>query len=221
MSREKKLSMLGKSMGKQMIRSWEAPQFSLFSEVNCKNLVKYRNSLETKMSYTTILVKAITDTIAEYPIMNSSWDDGTKLFEHEEVNMGIASDTKRGLLVPVIHRAEQKSLEEIHEAMDVIKEKSKKGNFSMEELSGGTFIVSNLGMLNISAFTAIVNAPNAAIISVGRMKEVPVIENGEIVSGKTMTICLNLDHRVIDGATGAKFLTALVQKLEEIGGSGF
>lgn len=217
MSKEKKLSMLGKSMGKQMIRSWEAPQFSLFSEVNCKNLIQYRNNLETKMSYTTILAKVIADTIVEYPIMNSSWDDGTKLLEHEEVNLGIAVDTKRGLLVPVIHQAEQKSLDEIHEAMNGIKEKSVKGNFNMEELSRGTFILSNLGMLNISAFTAIVNAPNAAIISVGKMKEVPVIENGEIAAGKTMTICLNMDHRVIDGAAGAKFLTALVQRLEEIG----
>lgn len=217
MSREKKLSMLGKSMGKQMIRSWEAPQFSLFSEVNCKNLIRYRNNLETKMSYTTILAKVIADTIVEYPIMNASWDDGTKLIEHEEVNMGIAVDTRRGLLVPVIHQAEQKSLDEIHEAMNGIKEKSVKGNFNMEELSGGTFILSNLGMLNISAFTAIVNAPNAAIISVGKMKEVPIAINGEIVVGKTMTICLNMDHRVIDGATGAKFLTELVQRLEEIG----
>jgi pyruvate dehydrogenase E2 component (dihydrolipoamide acetyltransferase) len=131
--------------------------------------------------------------------------------------MGIAVDTKRGLLVPVIKEAEQKSLEEIHEAMNGIKEKSKKGNFNMEELSGGTFILSNLGMLNISAFTAIVNAPNAAILSVGKMKDEPVIEQGELSVGKTMTLCLNMDHRVVDGAAGAKFLTELVRRLEEIG----
>ena len=217
MSREKKLSPLGTSMGRQMAKSWEAPQFSLFSVVNCKNLIRYRNSLPVKMSYTTILVKTLADTLAEYPLLNSSWDDGTKLIEHEEVNMGIAVDTKRGLLVPVIKEAEQKSLEEIHEAMNGIKEKSKKGNFNMEELSGGTFILSNLGMLNISAFTAIVNAPNAAILSVGKMKDEPVIEQGELSVGKTMTLCLNMDHRVVDGAAGAKFLTELVRRLEEIG----
>lgn len=217
MSREKKLSPLGKSMGRQMAKSWEAPQFSLFSVVNCKNLIRYRNSLPVKMSYTTILAKTLADTLAEYPLLNSSWDDGTKLIEHEEVNMGIAVDTKRGLLVPVIKEAEQKSLEEIHEAMNGIKEKSKKGNFNMEELSGGTFILSNLGMLNISAFTAIVNAPNAAILSVGKMKDEPVIEQGELSVGKTMTLCLNMDHRVVDGAAGAKFLTELVRRLEEIG----
>ena len=200
-----------------MAKSWEAPQFSLFSVVNCKNLIRYRNSLPVKMSYTTILVKTLADTLAEYPLLNSSWDDGTKLIEHEEVNMGIAVDTKRGLLVPVIKEAEQKSLEEIHEAMNGIKEKSKKGNFNMEELSGGTFILSNLGMLNISAFTAIVNAPNAAILSVGKMKDEPVIEQGELSVGKTMTLCLNMDHRVVDGAAGAKFLTELVRRLEEIG----
>ena len=217
MSREKKLSALGKSMGKQMIRSWEAPQFSLFSVVNCKNLIRYRNLLPVKMSYATILVKTLADTLAEYPILNSSWDDGSKIIEHEEVNMGIAVDTKRGLLVPVIREAEKKSLEEIHEAMTGIKEKSWNGSFNMEELSGGTFILSNLGMLNISAFTAIVNAPNAAILSVGKMKDEPLVQDGEIVVGKTMTLCLNMDHRVIDGAAGAMFLTALVQRLEEIG----
>lgn len=217
MSSEKKLSAIGKSMGKQMTRSWEAPQYSLFSVINCENLIRFRNRLDIRMSYTTILVKVIADIIAEYPIMNSSWDDGTKIIEHEHVNMGIAMDTKRGLLVPVIKNTEQKTLEEIHSDMEVIKGKSQKGNFSMEELSGGTFILSNLGMFHVSAFTAIVNAPNAAIISVGKMTEEPIVANGEITIGKTMRICLNMDHRVIDGATGAKFLTTLAERLERIG----
>ena len=101
--------------------------------------------------------------------------------------------------------------------MGVIKSKSAKGNFNIDELSGGTFILSNLGMQNVTAFTAIVNAPNVAILSVGKMKEVPMVKNGEIVIGKTMTIGLNMDHRVVDGATGAKFLTELTDRLEHLG----
>ncbi|MEE0072313.1 MAG: 2-oxo acid dehydrogenase subunit E2 [Lachnospiraceae bacterium] len=217
MSKEKKLSMLGKSMGKQMTRSWEAPQFTLFSEVDCERLISYRKALPVKMSYTTILIKELSEVIAEYPVINSSWDDGTKLIEHEKVNMGVAVDTKRGLLVPVIREADTKILEEINEAMGVIKSKSAKGNFNIDELSGGTFILSNLGMQNVTAFTAIVNAPNVAILSVGKMKEVPMVKNGEIVIGKTMTIGLNMDHRVVDGATGAKFLTELTDRLEHLG----
>lgn len=213
---EKKLSPLAKSMGKQMIKSWEAPQFTHFSVVNCEQMAAYRKSLPFKVSYTTILIKAVADTIAEYPVMNASWDDGTVIIQNETINMGVAVDTKRGLLVPVIRDADKLPLEEIHRCMEDIKNRSGKGNFTMNDLSGGTFVVSNLGMFNISAFTAIVNAPNSAIISVGKMEEVPLVKDGEIVIGKTMTIALNMDHRVIDGATGAKFLTALVERLETL-----
>lgn len=213
---EKRLSALGKSMGRQMIKSWEAPQFTHFSVIHCENMIAYRKKLPVKVSYTTILIKAVADTIAEFPIMNASWDDGTKIILHENIHMGVAVDTKRGLLVPVIKDADKKSLEEIHRAMEEIKKKSVKGNFSMEDLSGGTFVVSNLGMFHIHAFTAIVNAPNGAIISVGRMEDVPIIKDGKIVAGKTMQIALNMDHRVIDGATGAKFLTALAERLETL-----
>ena len=213
---EKKLSPLAKSMGKQMIKSWEAPQFTHFSVVNCEQMAAYRKSLPFQVSYTTILIKAVADTIAEYPVMNASWDDGTVIIQNETINMGVAVDTKRGLLVPVIRDADKLPLEEIHRCMEDIKNRSGKGNFTMNDLSGGTFVVSNLGMFNISTFTAIVNAPNSAIISVGKMEEVPLVKDGEIVIGKTMTIALNMDHRVIDGATGAKFLTALVERLETL-----
>lgn len=213
---ERKLSPLGKSMGKQMVKSWEAPQFTHFTVINCEQMITYRKNLPFKVSYTTILIKAVADTIAEYPIMNSSWDDGTKIIQNENINMGVAVDTKRGLLVPVIRDADKLSLEEISRCMEDIKNKSGKGNFTVNDLSGGTFVVSNLGMFNITSFTAIVNAPNSAIISAGKMEEVPLVKNGEIVSGKTMTVALNMDHRVIDGATGAKFLTALAERLEAL-----
>ncbi len=216
MSKEVKLSPIGKAMGKAMTKSWEAPQFTLFTKVDCERLIAYRKSLPVKMSYTTILIKIAAEVMADFPALNSSWDDGTKLIEHETVNMGVAVDTPRGLMVPVIKDAGSKSLEEIHEAMNVIKEKSKKARFSMEDISDGTIIISNLGMQNVTAFTAIVTAPNSAILSVGKMADEAIVKDGTIVIGKTMTIGLNMDHRVVDGATGAKFMTALAEKLETL-----
>lgn len=203
-------------MAKQMTRNMEAPQFTLFTKVDCTAMIEYRSSLPFKTSYTTILAKVVADTIKDYPTINASWDDGTKLLLHDEVNMGIAVDTQRGLLVPVIPNADSKSLEDINGYMQDFKDKSEKGNFTLEEMSGGTFIISNLGMFNISHFIAIVNVPNVAILSVGKMVDEAVFKDGKFIPVKTMEIGLNLDHRVVDGATGAKFLTALVDKLEKL-----
>lgn len=213
---EIKLKPLGKAMAKQMARSWEAPQFQLFTTLHCGAMMAYRASLPVKTSYTTILAKAVTETLKEFPVVNSSWDDGTKIIQHESVNMGIAVDTKRGLVVPVIPDADQKSIEELNAYMLNFKEKSATGAFSMEEISGGTFIISNLGMFNVTSFSAIVNAPNAAILSVGKMVDVPVWNGEAFVPDKAMELGLSLDHRVVDGATGARFLTALTNRLEHL-----
>lgn len=213
---EIKLKPLGKAMAKQMARSWEAPQFQLFTSVRCGSMIAYRASLPAKPSYTTLIAKAVTETLAEYPALNSAWDDGTKIIQHESVNMGIAVDTARGLMVPVIPEAQQMSLEEMDRYMRTFKEKSATGVFSLEELSGGTFVISNLGMFNVTFFSAIVNAPNAAILSVGKMTDTPVWNGTAFVPEKTMELGLSLDHRVVDGATGARFLTALVERLEHL-----
>ena len=211
---EVRLTGLGKAMAKQMARSWEAPQFTLYTTVNCENLIQYRAGLGYKPSYTTLLLKALTQALPGFPALNSSWDDGTKVIRHEELHLGVAVDTPRGLLVPVVHGARDKSLRALHDDMQAIKEKSKTGAFSMEDLAGGTFVVSNLGMFNVTRFGAIVNSPNAAILSVGKMTDVPVWRGGAFVPEKVMELGLSLDHRVADGATGAKFLTALAHCLE-------
>ena len=213
---EIKLKPLGKAMAKQMVRSWEAPQFQLFTTLHCSAMIAYRASLNFKTSYTTILAKVVAETLKEFPIINSSWDDGTKIIQHEAINMGIAVDTARGLMVPVIPDADQKSLKEVHGYIQTFKEKSATGIFSMEEISGSTFTISNLGMFNVTSFSALVNVPNAAILSVGKMVDVPVWKDGVFVPEKAMELGLSLDHRVVDGATGARFLTALVDRLEHL-----
>lgn len=211
--KEIKLTGIKKAMSKQMIRCWtEVPQFHLETEVACEPMIEYRGTLKTKCSYTAILARALGVLLPKYPDFLSSFM-GDTIVEHDQVDLGIATDTKRGLLVPVIRNVDKKTVEEIQEDLNILKEKSVKG-FSMEEMSGATFTLSNLGMHRINFFSAIVNVPQSAILSVGHMRTVPVVRNDEIVIGKIMHPVLNIDHRVSDGATGAKFLTEFAELLE-------
>ena len=210
-----KLTGLKKAMAKQMIRSWsDVPQFQLESELRCDRMIAFRKEQDYKLSYTAILAKAIAVMLEKYPVINASWA-ADHIVEHGDVNVGIATDTKRGLLVPVIRDANKKSLKEIQEELNVIKSKSERGNFQMEDLQGGTFTLSNLGMYRIHAFGSIVNAPEAGILAVGKMQKTPVVgENDAIEIAQIMRPVLSLDHRVTDGATGARFLTELMEVLE-------
>lgn len=216
MSREgKKLTGIKKAMAKQMIRSWtNVPQFQLSTTVRCDQLIAFRQSLPEKVSYTAIIAKAVAMTLKEFPEINQRFVEG--LVEPvEAVNMGIASDTKRGLLVPVIHDADTKSLIELQQALNDIKEKSKLGKFSMEELTGGTFTISNLGMFNIETFSSIINTPEIGILAIGKIAKKPYVdETNQLVAASVLQPVLTLDHRVADGATGARFLTRLVELLE-------
>jgi len=215
MNEQVRMSPLQKAMCKQMVRSWAAPQFQLETEVNCHKLIEFRNAFDFRPSYTTILTKVVADLLVKHPMLNASLGDDAIIL-HEKVNIGIATDTKRGLLVPVIQDAANKSLLEIHEAIENIKAKTDRGNFTMEEMSNGTFTISNLGIFNVTSFKAIVNAPQAAILAVSKIREVPIICEGQIVAGKMMTLSLSVDHRVTDGATGARFLSELVTVLENL-----
>lgn len=214
-SEGKRLTGIKKAMAKQMIRSWtDVPQFQLSTTVRCDNLMAYRKSLPEKVSFTAIIAKAVTVTLQEFPEINQRFVDG--LVEAvEAVNVGIASDTKRGLLVPVINHAEAKTLTEMQEALNDIKEKSKLGKFSMEELTGGTFTISNLGMFNVETFSSIVNTPELGILAIGKIVKKPYVdENDQIVVASVLQPVLTLDHRVADGATGARFMTRLAEILE-------
>lgn len=202
-------------MAKQMARSLEAPQFQLETEVDCTKLIEFRKTLEYKPTYTTILAKLAADILVNYPILNSSWG-GDSILVHEDINMGIAVDTQRGLLVPVIKNAVKLTLFEIHEAMEEIKGKRESGKFSLDELSGGTFTITNLGIYNITSFKAIVNVPEVGILSLSKMTDRPVVRNGQVVSAKILRMCLGIDHRVVDGAYGSRFLTEFVAKIENL-----
>ncbi|MGG5328959.1 2-oxo acid dehydrogenase subunit E2 [Enterococcus sp. AZ163] len=214
-SEGKKLTGLKKAMAKQMIRSWtDVPQFQLSTTVRCDQLIAYRKDLATKVSFTAIIAKAVAIALSEFPEINQRFVEG--LVESvAAVNVGIASDTKRGLLVPVINQVDTKSLAAIQNDLNQIKEQSKTGKFSMEELTGGTFTISNLGMFNIETFSSIVNTPELGILAIGKIAKKPYVdENDQLIVASVLQPVLTLDHRVADGATGARFLTRLAEILE-------
>lgn len=168
---------------------------------------------ENQVSYTAILVKATAKALTDYLIINSTLErDMIKIFE--DVNIGVAIATKSGLVVPVIRNADAKSLKEINAAIKEFNEKAKMNKLSREELSGGTFTLSNLGMYGVEFFTPIINPPEAAILGVGRIVEVPVVVKGTIEIRSIIMLSLSYDHRIVDGVPAAQFLQRVKDYVE-------
>jgi len=188
-----------------------APHSTITMEADVTSTVKLREELQ--VSYTDVLVKAIAEALREHPIMNSTLEgDQIKIFE--DVNVGVAVATEKGLVVPVIHKADQKSLIEIASATKELVEKARQGKLSRKELTGGTFTVTNLGMYGVDVFIPIINPPEAAILGVGRVTEKPVMVNNEVKTRLFMQLSLSFDHRIVDGAPAAQFLQKVKQLLE-------
>lgn len=214
MSEKLRLTPLQKAMSRHMLDSWEGvPQFSVQWALDCAPLAAFRQTLPLKVSYTTLIVRAAAIVLRRHPLMNASWD-GDGILRHDAINIGVAADTKRGLLVPVIRDVPGKSLAQLHEIMEDYKRRSVRGNFTADQLADGTFTVSNLGMIGVEAFTAVVNHPQSAILALGALTEEPVVRKGAVVCGKRMKMTLSVDHRVTDGAGAARFLADLADVLQ-------
>ncbi|XVC35184.1 MAG: dihydrolipoamide acetyltransferase family protein [Candidatus Karelsulcia muelleri] len=213
-------SNMRKIISKRLINSqMESPHYSLFLEIKMDNLIKFRESLNEmndlkKISFNDLIVKASALAIEANPKINSSWTEKSILY-HKKINIGIAVALEDGLIVPVISNVDDKSLRklslEIKEKVIKAKEKTLQSN----ELEGSTFTVSNLGMFGIDSFTSIINQPNSCILSVGRIKKKPIINNDKIVIGHTTKFTLTCDHRMIDGAVGSDYLKCLKHLLQE------
>ena len=134
---------------------------------------------------------------------------------HRDVHVAVAVAIDEGLVTPVIRNADAKGLAEISVEVRELAGKARDRTLGLDEMEGSTFTTSNLGMLGIDDFTAIINPPNACILAIGGIRDVPVVKNGEVVPGKRMTVTLSCDHRIVDGATGARFLATVKQYLEE------
>jgi pyruvate dehydrogenase E2 component (dihydrolipoamide acetyltransferase) len=207
-------------MAERTQRAWQdVPQFVLTREVDAARLESWREAARRKpgcegISVTDLLVKVCAEALRRHPRLAASWHDGS-LVAGAGVNVGIAVATDDGLVVPVVHGADTLPLGAISARRREIAEGARTGRLRPEDVQGGVFTISNLGMFGVDAFQAIVNAPQAAILAVGRIVEKPVVRNGEIVARPTLTLTVSFDHRVVDGARGAEFLDTLASLVEE------
>jgi pyruvate dehydrogenase E2 component (dihydrolipoamide acetyltransferase) len=188
-----------------------APHATVTMEVDMTNAVKLHK--ETQASYTEILLKAVAKALREQPTMNATLEDGQiKIFE--DVNVGVAVATEKGLIVPVIREADKKSLNEIASVLKELVEKAREGKLTREDITSGTFTLTNLGMYGVDVFIPIINPPETAILGVGRMTEKPVVVNSQVVIKPVMQLSLVFDHRIVDGAPAAQFLQKVKKNLE-------
>jgi pyruvate dehydrogenase E2 component (dihydrolipoamide acetyltransferase) len=214
-----KVSQMRKTIAKRLVQSTtENPHFYLTIDVNMDKAVALRTDLNpllpAKVSFNDFVIKASALALRQHPAVNSSWlGDTIRQYSHIHIGMAVAVD--EGLLVPVIKFADNKSVSDISAEAKVWGEKAKTKKLLPPDMEGSTFTISNLGMFGIEEFTAIINQPNACILAVGAIRQIPIVVNGEIKVGNMMKLTLSSDHRVVDGAVGAKFMQTLKQLLEE------
>lgn len=191
------------------------PHSTIIMEIDASNIVKIRReySTEFEVSYTDILIKAVAKAIEDYPIINSTLD-GEQIKVFDEINMGVAVAVEDGLVVPVVHDANRKSLKDIDLTLRELIGHAREGKLTRKELSGGTFTITNLGMFGVDIFTPIINPPETAILGVGRIIEKPTVADNQIVVKPMMNLCLSFDHRIINGAPAAQFLNDVKQVME-------
>jgi len=194
------------------------PHFFLTTEIEMDKAAEFRSSLaqidpNLKVSFNDIVIKVVANSLIKHPAVNASFQDRSIRY-YERADIGVAVAVEDGLITPIIRSADKKSIVEIGAEIKEKAERARTRKLRPEEYLGATFSVSNLGMFGIDEFTAIINPPEAAILAVGAIKPIPVVRNNEIVVRQMMHVTMSCDHRVVDGATGAKFLQTVKRTLE-------
>ena len=225
--RESAVSNTWRIMAERMTSSWtSAPHFYLVREVNASRLISWREQIQKrsteKVTYTDLFVKIVAAALREHPRLNSSWHEG-KIMLNEEIHVGLAVALQfvaprfieGGLVVPVIHRADELSVQDIARLRKDLVARAQAGKLRPQDIQGGTFTISNLGMYGVDAFNAIINPPQAAILAIGRIAERVVPIAGQPSVQPMLVLSLTCDHRVVDGARGAQFLAVLAELVEE------
>ena len=212
------VSQMRKTIAKRLGESkFTAPHFYLTLDIDMDNAIAFRSQVnelgESKISFNDMVIKGCAIALREHPKVNSSWM-GDFIRRNAHVNIGVAVAVDEGLLVPVVRFADGKELSAINAEVKEFAQKAKDKKLQPEDWAGNTFTISNLGMFGIEEFTAIINPPDACIMAIGGIKQVPVVKNGLIVPGNVMKITLSCDHRVVDGATGAAFLNTFKKYME-------
>lgn len=216
---EKPVSQMRKVIAKRLSESlFTAPHFYVTMSIDMDKAVESRAKMNetapVKISFNDMVLKAVALSLKQHPAINSSWL-GDKIRTNHHVNIGVAVAVDEGLLVPVVRFADTKSLSQIGAEVKDYAKRAKDKKLQPADWEGSTFTISNLGMFGVDEFTAIINPPDACILAVGGISQVPVVKDGQIKVGNVMKVTLSCDHRVVDGATGAAFLQTLKSLLEE------
>jgi pyruvate dehydrogenase E2 component (dihydrolipoamide acetyltransferase) len=210
-------------MAAHTTESWQSvPHFFLQRDVDASRLDAWRETARSRpgyerVSHTDLLVKVCAAALVRHPGVNARWQDGT-ILPGDGVNVGIAVATDEGLIVPVVHDADRLTLREISQRRTELAEAARAGRLRPDDVTGGSFTISNLGMYGVDSFHAIVNAPQAAILAVGRIVDRVVPVDARPAVRPVLSLTLSFDHRVVDGARGAQFLDALAALTEEPAG---
>lgn len=218
-SREVRISQMRKTIAKRLSESFfNAPHFYLTIDLAMDKAVAFRNELNNiagvKVSFNDLVIKAVALSLRENPNVNTSWL-GDAIRYNDHVHIGVAVAVDEGLVVPVLRFADGKTLQDIGTETRALAQKATSKKLLPEDMQGSTLTISNLGMFGIEEFTAIINSPDACILAVGAIRDEVGVVNGQVQPVKKMKVTLGCDHRVVDGATGAKFLQSVRIYLEE------
>ena len=212
------LSQMRKTIARRLVESkFGAPHFYLTIKINMDKATDARKIINDqsglKISFNDFIIKGCAMALKQHPAVNSSWM-GDKIRINKDINIGVAVAVDEGLLVPVLFGTDKMGLSEINDQVNQLAEKARQKKLQPQEMQGNTFTVSNLGMFGIDEFTAIINPPDSAILAVGTIADELSLAGDKVISSKIMKVTMSCDHRVIDGATGAKFLQTFKQYLE-------
>ncbi|MBM7692431.1 pyruvate dehydrogenase E2 component (dihydrolipoamide acetyltransferase) [Peribacillus deserti] len=219
-----KMSGIRKAIAKAMVNSKHtAPHVTLMDEIDVTKLVAHRKKFKEvaaakgiKLTFLPYVVKALTSALREFPALNTSIDDATSEIVHKHYyNIGIAADTEKGLLVPVVKNADRKSVFAVSNEINELAGKARDGKLAPAEMKGASCTISNIGSAGGQWFTPVINHPEVAILGIGRIAEKPVVLNGEIVAAPVLALSLSFDHRMIDGATAQNALNHIKRLLND------
>ena len=213
------MSRIRQVIAERLTRSFTTtPHFFVTGSVDMTDLLDLRKNLKKEgkpYSVTDFVLKAVATALTDFPALNSS-TDGKTVRWHSRIHIGMAVAIKEGLIVPVIRNADEISLMELHDCVKNLAAKARDMKLTPDEMTGSTFTVSNMGMLNVENFTAIINPGESAILAVSSMRKEPVVIKDDIVIRSIMKITLSSDHRVVDGAVAAGFINKIKKLLEDV-----
>jgi len=213
------MSPMRKAIGEKLQASKTfIPHFYIQQDIDVEPMITLREQLKAggiKVTFNDFIMRAVALSLKEHPVINSGFNsDGSKIVRFKTIDIAVAVSIDEGLITPIVRHVDYKNLGQISSEVRHLAGLAKDGKLQPHQYRGGSFTVSNLGMFGIHDFQAIINPPQVSILSVGGMRDCPVVKDGQVVPGKRMMISLSSDHRVVDGADGARFIVTVQKYLE-------